>query len=885
MDWHAKSDQETLSLLETSHEGLTTPHVKLRLDKWGPNLLTTVKGPTLWSLFFHQFLNPLILILIVATLVKFFVGSFLDSIVLSVTILLMVFIGFFQEMKAEKAMSALKQLTAHKSRVKRHGKLSIINSEYLVPGDIIHLEGGDRVPADARLLDVGNIQVNEAMLNGESKPVRKNLDICAHDACLADRRNMVYSGTIITSGRATAVVVATGMHTELGKIASSLQEIKHEPTPLQQSVQSTGKWMIVIVGLAVVLFGTISLYRGMPLIDIFLLGVAAAISAIPEGLPAAFTITLAAGMNLMAQKNAIIRKLIAVETLGSTTVICSDKTGTLTLNEMTVTDLYTPGQIIKITSEKSDLKSDSVIHKTLLISTLCNDSHITPKENGYTTIGDPTEGALLITAINGGMNQEAIKKEFPRLAEIPFQSENLYMATYHSCGDKKCIFVKGAPEKILSLCSSYLTAEGPKRLENPAEIEKTVHNLTNKALRLIATAYVEVAGDAPFSEELFKGKLIFTGILGMIDPPRKEAIEAISACKEAGIRVVMITGDNPMTAKAISQQLGLSSDGVLTGKDLTELSDDELQDKIQKVSVFARVEPTHKLRIVRAFQTGGDVVAMTGDGVNDAPALEAANIGIAMGKTGTDVAKEASDMILSDDRFDSIVIAVEEGRAIFNRLRSVTTFLLTTCFGELFALILCVLFIGVAPLLPLQILWVNLVSGALIAIPLGFEPKLGDEMKQPPRDPRLRLIYKGLVFRIILLSSLLGTGVFSIFYESYHTETLEKARTMVLCSLVAFEWLVAIQMRSEEMPLRKIGFLSNKPLLLAIGIAISLHLCILYIPFFQELFKTVPLSLEEWGVVLSPGFAIFLLEIIRKELLPKLFSAGRWKKTRRKRTI
>jgi P-type Ca2+ transporter type 2C len=364
----------------------------------------------------------------------------------------------------------------------------------------------------------------------------------------------------------------------------------------------------------------------------------------------------------------------------------------------------------------------------------------------------------------------------------------------------------------------------------------------------------------------------------MIDPPRKEAIEAIKACKHAGIRVVMITGDNPHTAEAIAQQLGIKTEGVITGKDLAELSEGELQDKLLKTSVFARVEPSDKLRIVRAFQSGGDVVAMTGDGVNDAPALEAADIGIAMGITGTDVAKEAADMVLADDRFDSIVIAVEEGRAIFNRLRSVTTFLLTTCFGELSALIFCVLFIGIAPLIPLQILWVNLVSGALVAIPLGFEPKLGDEMKQPPRDPRLRLIYKGLIFRIMFLSILLGIGVFCVFFNSYHEVSLEKARTMVLCSLVAFEWLIAIQMRSEEMPLRKIGFFSNKPILIAIGAAIILHLGILYLPFFQELFQTVPLSLQDWAIALAPGLAIFMLEIIRKELMPTLFSAGRWKK-------
>lgn len=886
MDWHTKTLDETLSLLSSHKEGLSPHEVRLRTQKWGLNELATMKGPSLWSLFFHQFINPLILILIIATFVKFFVANYLDAIVLSVTILFMALIGFIQEAKAEKAMSALKQLTAHKSRVKRHGKLSVIDSSHLVPGDIIHLEGGDKVPADARLLEVNSLQVNEAMLNGESKPARKSLDTVAHEESLADRKNMVYSGTVVTYGRAVAVVVATGMHTELGKIATSLQDIKHEPTPLQQSVQATGKWMLIIVGLAILLFGAISLSRGIPLIDVFLLGVAAAISAIPEGLPAAFTITLAAGMNVMAKKNAIIRKLIAVETLGSTTVICSDKTGTLTLNQMTVTDLYTPEKSLSLSQDNLLIKDEPAIEQTLRISILCNDSHINWQEATPTIIGDPTEGALVLAAKKGDLDQEELKKEFPRIAEIPFQSENLYMATLHTKGGKKYIFAKGAPEKILGFCSEYLTKNGLRLLDQAMreKIEQELSPLTSKALRLIATAYMETEEDAPFSESLFQGKLIFTGVLGMIDPPRKEAIGAIKACKHAGIRVIMITGDNPLTAAAIAQQLGLSTEGVLTGKDLMELSDEELEDEIQSVSVFARVEPSHKLRIVRAFQVGGDVVAMTGDGVNDAPALEAADIGVAMGKAGTDVAKEAADMVLSDDCFDSIVVAVEEGRAIFNRLRSVTTFLLTTCFGELFALILSVLFIGIAPLLPLQILWVNLVSGALIAIPLGFEPKLGDEMRQPPRDPKLKLIYRGLIIRIAFLASLLGLSIFGIFLQSSTTIPLEKARTMILCSLVAFEWLIAVQMRSEEMPLRKIGFFSNKPLLFAISLAITLHLCILYIPFFQELFHTTPLSLKDWGIVLAPGATIFLLEMLRKEIFPKLFSAGRWKKKERKRT-
>ncbi len=842
--WYLQSVEQTFAHFHTSLHGLSHAEASHRAAQFGPNQLVTAKDPSLWVLFFRQLLNPLIAVLVVATAIKLCFDSVLEGIVLIATIFLMAIIGFVQELKAQRAMRALKQFAAPQSKVRRGGKLEVIPATHLVPGDLILLEMGDKVPADARLVETKNLKVNESMLNGESMPSEKQTNSLSEERVLADRTNMVYAGTIVAYGKGAAVVTETGAHTELGKIAATIDEIIPEQTPLQKSIQAIGNWMLAIVFVAVCFFGALSYYKGTDLLDVFLLAVAAAVSAIPEGLPAAFTITLAAGMHVMAKRHAIIRKLIAVETLGSTTIICADKTGTLTLNQMTVAEMH------------------NVSKQMLEIGALCNDALL----SGDEVLGDPTEGALLRAAVSHGVRLEELNEAYPRLSEIPFVSENLYMATLHANNGKRWVYVKGAPEKVLSLCA-----------EKNHGIHEEIDRMTKKSLRLIAVAFVQVSADiGHLTEELFFGKLTFAGLFGLIDPPRKEVMHAIASCQQAGIRVAMITGDNPQTATAIAQELGILSGRVLTGKELQTLSDEELKQKVMHTSVFARVEPSQKLRIVRAFQAQGDVVAMTGDGVNDAPALEAANIGIAMGITGTDVAKEAADMVLADDRFDSIVAAVEEGRAIFHRLQSVCAFLLTTCFGELLGLILCVFFTGHSPLLALQILWVNLISGSIIAIPLGLEPKTGHEMKHPPRKARAGLIHKGMVYRIICLAALLGLGEFLIFESTYHSSmSIEKARSIVLCTLVSFEWLIAFKMRSDELPLRKLGFFKNSSLLLAVGTAFVFHLMILYVPFFQGLFSTQPLSPREWLLAFTPGLVIFVLETLRKELFPKMFSVGK----------
>ncbi|HSX13509.1 MAG TPA: HAD-IC family P-type ATPase [Chlamydiales bacterium] len=867
-DWYLESVDHVFRSLNTQEEGLSTEEARQRLFQAGLNRITHSKDPSLWLVFLRQFLTPFVVILAVAFAIKIFTKEALDAVVLISTIFLMVLIGFFQEMKAERAIKALKKLAAHKCKAHRDNHLQVIASELLVPGDIIRLETGDTIPADARIIESMNLKVNEATLTGESVPVEKNEKTIDEKCVLAERTNMLYTGTVVVYGKCAAVVTNTGMSTCLGKIATTLQEIKLPPTPLQQNIRAIGRWMLISIFAVVFCFAWISLYRGISLVDVLLLSVAVIISAIPEGLPVAFTVTFAAGMRSMARRNAIIRKLAAVETLGATTVICSDKTGTLTLNQMNVTKIYSNDGIV----DTCNLENP-VMRKMLEIGVLCNDAHI--NQNGI--FGDPTEGALLMIADKAGINRDLLNQEYERLSEIPFMSENLYMATFIKSGDRRFIYVKGAPEKLLSFSSSILTNNGLVTIEKTA-ITNAIQTMTAKALRLLAVAYLEIDSTiVELKEEHFKGKLVFVGIFGMMDPPRKEVMQAIQSCDDAGIRVMMITGDNPQTAMAIAQKLNIHTEGAIIGKELEELSFQDLRKKMETISVFARVEPAQKLRLVQSLQKNGHIVAMTGDGVNDAPALEAADIGIAMGIHGTDVAKEASDVILSDDRFDSIVVAIAEGRAIFNRLRNVCTFFIATCFGELFGLILCVLFLGIAPLLPLQILWINLVSGSVIAIPLGLEPCVGNEMKQPPRDPQSQLIYPGMVFRLIFLAGLLGFGTFTIFYFSQQYMSLEKARTMALCSIVFFEWLIGLEVRSDDIPLRKIGFFKNKPLLWSISITLSLHLMILYIPLFQSLFGLEPLNLIDWGIAIIPGLLIFILENIRKEFFPNLFSSGKWK--------
>ena len=892
--WHNLGTDEALLALDSRRSGLTVTETRARLLQYGPNRLKGRKKTPPLLVFLRQFLSPLIYVLLVAAVISIIVEHFIDAWVILGVLLLNAIIGFAQETRAERAMEALIRMAAPQARVRRDGSIKLLPAREIVPGDTLLFETGDKVPADARLIEASNLKLNEATLTGESVPVDKHTRSLTGELPVAERKNLVFMGTIVTYGRATAIVVRTGMSTEMGKIATGIQEVKPEKTPLQKSISKLSQYIVIlflgVCGLLIV----VGLLKGLEWLEVFLLAVAAAVSAIPEGLPAVVTVVLAMGMRVMARRNAVIRKLVAVETLGSATVICSDKTGTLTLNQMTVRRLYVGAQWFEVTGEGYvpegefhqdghilSPESEPALALHLRIGALCNDAVLTMEDDRCCSIfGDPTEGALVVAAAKAGMNKEKLDKNFPRLDEIPFQSEKQYMATLHPGDGGRVAYVKGAAEKILSLSKYQFKGKKivPLKEADAQAILQANDTMAGEAMRVIATAYVDLPRDLEdLEDEHIRGNLVFVGLAGMADPPREEAREAIRLCEQAGIKVVMITGDNRVTAESIARQLDLPPGKSITGNELREMSDEELSQQVEHVSIFARIEPLQKLRIVNALKSHGHVVAMTGDGVNDAPALKAANIGIAMGITGTDVAKEACDMTLADDNFASVVAAVDEGRAIFNRLRNVIFFLLSTNMGELLALILTVLFIGKAPLLAVQIIWVNLVTDTAAAIPLGLEPKVGDELKQPPRHPRVGLLYPGLLLRIGFLAIMMSVGVFLIFNWAQARMSLDEARTIAFCSLVAFEWFRAFNARSDERTIFKLGILRNKWLVVSISVAILLQIAVIYVPFLQVAFHTVPLGIDKWGIAILAGGSLFVIEETRKILFPRLFTLGKWK--------
>jgi Ca2+-transporting ATPase len=889
-----------LEALDTRRAGLSDEEVASRLNQYGPNILETGKKTPPIVVFFRQFLSPLIYVLLVAVVISFVVGHYLDAWVILAVLVLNAIIGYIQETRAEKAMEALIRMAAPQASVRRSGKIRNIPAREIVPGDILLLETGDKVPADARLFEASNLKVNEATLTGESVPVDKHSKQLEGELSVSERKNMVFMGTVVTYGRAAAVVVSTGMSTEMGKIATGIQEVKPEKTPLQKGIGKLSKYIIgLFLGICVLLV-IVGVIRGMDWLEVFLLAVAAAVSAIPEGLPAVVTVVLAMGMRFMAHRNAVIRRLVAVETLGSATVICSDKTGTLTLNQMTVRRIFIGGRWIEVTGEgyipqgefysdgrKLAMENESNLELHLRIGALCNDAVLSEEdERNYSIFGDPTEGALVVAAGKAGMEREKLDRIYPRLDEIPFQSEKLYMATLHPGNGGRVAYVKGAAEKLLSMSKYYYRGDElvPLKESDIEAIHQANQAMAREAMRVIATAYFNLPADLEdLEEEHIKSNLVFVGLSGMADPPREEAREAIRLCKQAGIKVIMITGDNKVTAESIARQLELPEGKAITGNELREMSDEELIAQVESISVFARIEPIQKLNIVNALKSRGHVVAMTGDGVNDAPALRTANIGIAMGITGTDVAKEACDMTLADDNFASVVAAVDEGRAIFNRLRNVIFLLLSTNIGELLALILSIFFIGKAPLLAVQIIWVNLVTDTASSIPLGLEPKSGDELKQPPRHPGVGILFPGQIFRVITMAVYMGVGITLIFNWAQSRMGIDEARTLAFCSMVTFEWFRAFNARSDERTVFKLGLLRNRWLVGAITLAIMLQLAVIYVPFLQTAFRTVPLGIDKWGIAVLAGGSLFIFEETRKALFPKLFTLGKWRPVKYRR--
>jgi len=878
MKWYQLSVKEVLQRLETSENGLSDSEAKQRIVQYGPNKLAEEEKISKLKILMHQFTSPLIYILLIAGAVTILLKEYIDSGVIFAVVILNAIIGYIQEFKAEESVRALKKMVVPKARVIRNGKEREINSEELVPGDIVLLASGTKVPADLRLIHTIELKIEEAMLTGESLPAEKSTTPIREDNLTpGDQRNMAFMGTVVVNGRAKGVVAETGGNTVLGNIAKEVKEIGIVKAPLQEKIHGFAKAIgFIVLGASTLLF-FIGLLIGESAKDMFMTAVAAAVATIPEGLPIVVTIAMAVGVARMARQNAIIRKLPAVETLGSTTVIGSDKTGTLTKNEMTVKLIYDGKHIYEVEGSGYEPKG-SILYEgipveekdiknllwVLRIGLLCNESDVYEENGQYKVDGDPTEGALIVSAMKAGLKTEDEKEKYQQIAIIPFESDRGYMATLHKHRGRRFIYVKGAPEKVLDMCVKSIDG-------NEIDRKKILHiasDFAKEGLRVLAFAYKEVSEDIEELSckevekcDLTEG-LIFAGLQGMIDPPRPEAIEAIEGCKRAGIRVVMITGDHAITAKAIAKKLGvIDEDGdVLTGKDIEKMEDSELFENVKTVSVYARVSPQHKLRITEQLKKQGHIVAITGDGVNDAPALKAAHIGVAMGRTGTDVAKEASDMVLTDDNFASIFNAVKEGRIVFDNIRKVTFFLIPTGVAAILS-ILGTIILGVPiPYVPAQLLWINLVTNGLQDVALAFEPGEKGVIDRPPRHPKEGIMSKTLIERTLIVGILISAGVIYNFINALDAgESIEKARSVAVTTMVFFQFFQAWNSRSEYESIFKIPLLSNPFLFFSMIAAFLAQLAVLYVPAFQWIFRTEPITTSEWLQILLVSATVVLV--------------------------
>lgn len=857
---HARSVPEVLAALASSPGGLTGEEAAARLARLGPNELTAGPRVRPWRLLLEQFSNVLIVILLLATAASAALGHGVEAAAIAIIVGFAVVLGFVQEYRAERALEALQHLAAPRATAIRGGAELDIRARELVPGDVIVLRAGDRIPADARLVEVANLQAEEAALTGESVPVAKHTDAVDLAAPVADRRDMVYGGTAITYGRARGVVVATGMATEFGRIAALLRTIERGKTPLQQNLDRVGRQLaraaLVIVGLIV----AVGIFRGQPLVEMLIFGIALAVAVVPEALPAVVTISLALGVNRMVQRNVLVRRLPVVETLGSTTVICSDKTGTLTRDEMTVRRLVLDGQVLHVLGAGYD-PSGSIegepgmiegARELLRAAVLASDATVTQDDahGEWTVRGDPTEGALVVAARKAGLSPDALTADHPRFDEIPFTSESKRMTTLHRRPDGQTVaFAKGAPEVLVPACTHVRTLDGPAPLDDEGRrlVLAAAEKMGRDALRVLAIARKEGGARADAEHGL-----TLLGLVGMIDPPRAEAAEAAQRSRDAGIQVVMITGDHPVTALAIARELGLARDGeVLTGADLELLDDAALAERVESVGVYARVSPEHKLRVVQALQGRGHVVAMTGDGVNDAPALKRADVGVAMGVTGTDVSREAAAMTLTDDNFASIVAAVEEGRGIYDNIKKYLMYLLSSNVGEIGLMAGAALLGLPVPLTAVQILYVNLATDGLPALALAVDPPATDLMRRRPRDPRRGLFTRPTVLLILaggLWSTVVNLGLF-VWARGSGRTTME-ATTMTFVSLVLIQFVKAFHFRSDRRSVFARPF-ANRWLNLAVAWEIGLLCAIVYVPFLHGAFSTFALTLTDWGIILA----------------------------------
>ncbi len=885
MPWHALDAKAVFERLDSGDNGLDEAQAKQRLEKAGPNSLEAEAGVSPLRLLARQVNNPLIYLLIGAAVLSYVIGHRVDAGVIVGVVILNTLLGFFQEWRAEGALKALSEMSAHHTRVLRNGKPLEIDASQVVPGDVLALETGDRVAADARILSSDNLHVDESALTGESQAVAKQPENAAEDAPLADRRNMVWMSTNITGGRGRAVVVETGMRTAMGKIAGDVRATVRESTPLQKRMHKLG--LVLGAGgivLAAVVFG-LGLLRGHEWMGMLMYSVAVAVSAIPEGLPAVISVTLALGVRRMARRNAIIRRMSAVETLGSTTVICSDKTGTITENQMTARKLWAGGRAFEVSGDgyqpEGELRQEGgeafgehppALERLLRIGVLSNNAELKEEDGQWSVEGNPSEGALLAVAIKAGMDIEALRNENQRFAEIPFSSDAKYNATLHPdpTGDGRVACVKGAPERILEFCSHVMKDGKPEKLDDGLrrEIIEISEHYASQALRVMAGAYREMPqGQNRLEKTDVESGLTLAGLWGMLDPPRQESAQAVSDAMSAGIHPVMITGDHAITALAIARQVGITKDGpALTGADIEKMEKPELARAALAGGVFARVSPAHKLKLMEALKEQGHIVAMTGDGVNDAPALKGADIGIAMGRAGTEVAKEAADMVLTDDNFATIVHAVEEGRVIYSNLRRVVYFLLTTNLGEILTLV-GALVIGMdLPLTAVMVLWINLVTDGACTVPLGVEPRHSDVLKHPPRDPKAFIVDRKAAMRMALLMPLMAIGTLGLFWHARQQGELNYARTVAFTAMAAFQWFQAFNARSTYQSVFSIGVFSNRPLLLGVGASILLQLAVIYTPVGQKFFGTTGLSGMDWLLIVAVSSSIWVADEILKRL-------------------
>ena len=879
MEFHAASSEVVLEHLSSTINGLTESEAAERLARYGPNEIHSSRQISPWQIFLSQFTGVIVYILIAAVIISLFLREYIDAAVIIAILIINGVLGFFQEYRAEKAIESLKKMASLQSTVIRGARKMRVDSTELVPGDLMVFEAGDRIPADGRVIEANLLDVMEASLTGESQPVSKDAAPIEGTTTLGNMKNMVFGGTHVVNGSGRGVVVKTGMDTEMGKIAASIESVEDDETPLQKNLDRLGRRLGILTVLicgVIIAFGTA---RGGNILDMIMVGVSLAVAAVPEGLPIVVTIALAIGVKRMVAEKALVKRLPSVETLGCTTVICTDKTGTLTRNEMTVTRLFANHTVIDVTgtgygpvgefflSEKKIDPSSAAL--LLRIGALNNDAAFS---EGEEVIGDPTEACLIVSAAKAGLEKASLEKIFPRIHEIPFDSSRKRKSTLHRSDEGLVMYTKGAPDVILNLCTKIHTRDGdavPLTHEDRARIIESVQRFASEALRVLAFAYKPIASDRAIdpSDET---DLVFVGLQGMIDPPREEVKAAISKCKSAGIRSVMITGDYALTAEAIAARLGIQGDA-MSGEQIEKMDDESLANFVSDTSIFSRVNPEHKIRIVRALRKLGEVVAMSGDGINDAPALKEADIGIAMGITGTDVTKETAEMVLLDDRYTSIVKAVEQGRAIYENIKKFVNYLLSSNLAEVLILFVAMM-IGfrdasgaiVMPLLATQILWLNLITDGLPAIALGVDPVRKGIMEFPPRRPGEPVITRDMAVNIVVIAMLMAAGVLYLFYR-FLPEGQTVARTVAFTSIVVLEMVRVTMIRSRY----RLSIFSNLYLLGAMVLSLLLQAAVVYVPAMNTLFKTTPLTVRHWAYMGAVSVVIFILGMVAARLVSR----------------